>query len=400
MTAAYDLLLKGGRVIDPARDIDRRLDVAVKDDRIAVLGEDLPPSDAAQVLNVEDALVVPGIIDLHTHVYWGGTWSGVEPEPFARRSGATMLVDAGSSGAGTFPGFLKYVIQPASCRIVAFLNIAFPGLVGALGRVDFPEAGDVRLLNVAEAVRMGRSHPEIIRGIKVRMGRHGTGSLGVTALHMALEAAEILDLPLMAHIDDPPPRVSEVLRLLRPGDILTHAFRRPPNAIVKTGGAVHPAAMEARQRGVRFDIGHGFLMCSFHTARQLFAQGFFPDTISSDVYRVSAARPDMDVATILSKFLALGMSLPDVIRSATATPAAILRMDGHAGTLQPGAPADVSVFRLAHGQFTFQGVPESVMRADDPDGLEAETVQGEYRLEPLYAIVNGAVAPPLTPGRP
>jgi dihydroorotase len=385
----YDLLLKGGRVVDPARGVDGTVDVAIQGHRVALIGRDLPAADAAEVLDVRGLLVVPGLIDFHAHVYWGGTWSGVDADTLSAPGGVTTYVDAGSSGAANFPGFLAHVIRPARCRILAFLNISFAGLIGALGRVDVPEAGDVRLLNVSEAARMARDHPDVIRGIKVRLGRHGSGSLGTTALQMAIEAAERLGLPVLAHIDDPPPRVVEVLRLLRPGDVLTHAFRRAPNCLLTRDGTVEPAALDARARGVLFDVGHGYLMCSFKVARGLHGQGFYPDIISTDVYRVSIARPDISLAMILSKFLALGMSLHQVIRAATDIPAGVLRMSGQIGSLAPGAEADVTVLRLAEGSFEYQGVPEAVVRADDPAGLADETQQGSQRLEPVHTIIAG-----------
>ncbi len=393
----YDLLLKGGRVLDPARGVDGTFDLAIKDRRIALAEHDLPAADAAEVLDVRGLLVVPGLIDFHSHVYWGGTWVGVDADALSAPGGVTTFVDAGSSGAANFPGFLKHVIRLANCRILAFLNISFAGLIGALGRVDVPEAGDIRLLNVSEAVRMAQEHPDVIRGIKVRLGRHGSGSLGTTALQMAIEAAERLGLPVLAHIDDPPPRVTEVLQLLRPGDVLTHAFRRAPNSLVTRSGTVEPAVLEARERGVLIDIGHGYLMFSFKVARHLHQHGFYPDIISTDVYRVSIARSDIALSMILSKFLALGMSLGQVIRAATETPARVLGMTGRIGSLTPGAEADVTVLRLAEGDFEYQGVPEAVVGADDPSGLAEEVQRGSLRLEPVHTIIAGRRAVARTP---
>jgi dihydroorotase len=382
----YDLLLTGGWVVDPSQGIDKRLDVAVKNGRIAALDSGLQ-AQANRILDVGGLLVVPGLIDLHTHVYWGGTWSGVRPLD-ASRGGAATLVDAGSSGAGNFRGLLTSVIEPSPFRILAFLNIAFPGLFGALHLVDVPEASDIRLLNVNEAVAVAREYPGYIRGIKVRLGRYGSGALGTTALVVAQEAAELAGLPVMAHIDDPPPRLTEVLKLLRPGDVLTHAFRRPPNALVTRDGRVIEAALEARSRGVLFDVGHGFSMFSFATMRRLLAQGFAPDTISTDIYRVSATRRDISLAQVLSKFLALGMRLPDVIAAATHSPAKVLGMADLLGTLRPGALADISVLRLVGGEFLFQGVPQTIASAGDQDAVE-EQQRGSHMLEPVYTIVGG-----------
>jgi dihydroorotase len=385
----WDLLLKGGRVLDPGRGVDDLLDVAIEGERVVALGRDLAADGASQVLDVQGLLVTPGWIDLHTHVYWRGNWSGVDPTGVAPASGSTTLVDAGSSGAGTFPGFLAYVIERVPFRILAFLNIAFTGIQGALGRVDFAEAGDIRLLNVWEAVRLGRDYPQVIRGIKVRLGRHGSATLGTTALQLAQEAAEILGLPVMAHIDDPPPRITEVLRLLRPGDILTHAFRAAPNCLLASSGQVRPEAWEAKERGVVFDVGHGLRMFSLDVARRTLAQGFGPDTVSTDVYRVSAVRQDLTQPAILSKLMAVGMGLTEAIRAVTTGPAKVLGLDERLGVIAEGQAADLAVFRQREGEFEHQGMPESILEAEGRSRRAEERVVGHVRLEPVHLIARG-----------
>jgi dihydroorotase len=386
---AWDLVVTGGRLIDPARGIDGPLDVAIAGDRVAAVGERLPTAGAGQVLDVGGLLVTPGLIDLHTHVYWRGNTSGVDPAGAAAASAATTLVDAGSTGAGTFAGFLAHVVQRTTYRVLAFLNISFAGIIGALHRVDFPEAGDVRLLNVWEAVRLAREHRDVIRGIKVRLGRHGSGELATTALRLAQEAAEILGLPVMAHIDDPPPRVADVLGMLRPGDVLTHAFRAHPNCLLTGTGQVRPEAREARARGVVFDVGHGFRMCSLDVIRRCLDEGFPPDTVSTDIYRVSAVRPDVTLPAILSKLMAAGLSLPEAIRSVTERPARVLGLEGRLGTLGEGAAADVAAFRLAAGERVFRGIPESVLESEGRDRRAEEELVGRQWLEPVHLIVGG-----------
>ncbi len=386
---AWNLLLKGGRVLDPGRGVDSPLDLAIEGTRVAALGPDLPATGARRTLDVRGLVVTPGLIDLHTHVYWRGNWSGVDPTGVAPASGTTTLVDAGSSGAGTFPGFLAYVIERVPYRILAFLNISFAGLQGALGRVDFAEAGDVRLLNVWEAVRLARDYPQVIRGVKVRLGRHGSATLGTTALQLAQEAAEILGLPVMAHIDDPPPRITEVLKLLRPGDVLTHAFRAAPNCLLTSSGAVRPEAREARERGVVFDVGHGLRMFSLDVARRTLDQGFAPDTVSTDIYRVSAVRSDLTLPAILSKLMALGLSLPAAILTVTGRPARVLGLETQLGTLIEGGEADVAVFRLREGEFEFQGMPDAVLEAEGRARRAEERVRGLLRLELVHMIAGG-----------
>jgi dihydroorotase len=386
---AGDLVLAGGRLVDPARGIDTTLDVAIAGGRIAAVGERLPTTGAGQVLDVRGLLVTPGLIDLHTHVYWLGNTSGVDPNGAAAASAATTLVDAGSTGAGTFAGFRAHVVERTPYRVLAFLNISFAGITGALGRVDFPEAGDVRLLNAWEAVRLARQHPEVIRGIKVRLGRHGSGELGTTALRVAQEAAEMLGLPVMAHIDDPPPRVADVLAFLRPGDVLTHAFRAAPNCLLTGAGQVRAEAREARARGVVFDVGHGFRMLSLDVIRRCLDQGFPPDTVSTDIYRVSSARPDVTLPAILSKLMAVGLSLPEAIRTVTERPARVLGLGGRLGTLSEGVEADVAVFRLREGETVFRGIPESVLEVEGRDRRAEEQVVGRQSLDPVHVVVGG-----------
>lgn len=383
----YDLIVKGGRVLDPSQGLDGVADVAVAAGRIAAVARELPASAGGEVLDARGLLVTPGLIDFHVHVYLGGVWNSVDANAMPA-SGVTTVVDAGSSGAGNFAGFRTYVIEPAVCRILAFLNISFAGIFGALGRVDVPEAGDVRLLNVGEAVAVARAYPEIIRGIKVRLGRHGSGALGLTALHMALEAAEILGLPVLAHIDDPPPRVLDVLAHLRPGDVLTHAFRRPPNSLLTRDSTVDHVVAAARERGVLLETGHGYLMFSVRVARELFRLGVAPDIIGTDLYRVSSVRPDLTLPQVLSKCLALGMSLAQVVRAATETPARVLGRAGRLGTLAPGAEGDITVLRIVDRAVTHQGVPEAVIGTDAAE-LAAERQPGTVELESVHTIIGG-----------
>ncbi len=259
--------------------------------------------------DVAGAIVTPGMIDLHTHVYWGGTSIGVEAEPIARRSGTTTFVDAGTAGPGNFPGFRRHVIEPSPVRILAYLNVSFAGIFAFSRTVMVGESSDLRLLDLNECVRVARENRDLIVGIKVRVGRGAGGSSGVSPLDMALEVAEELGLPVMAHIDHPPPSRREVLERLRPGDVLTHCYRPFPNSLLRSDGAVREEALLARERGVTFDIGHGAGSFGFHACRGLLAAGFRPDVISSDVHVLNVDGPAFDLLTTLSKFLVLGVDL-------------------------------------------------------------------------------------------
>ncbi|MFO1350321.1 MAG: amidohydrolase/deacetylase family metallohydrolase [Gammaproteobacteria bacterium] len=347
----YDLLLKNGRVMDPARDVDAILDVAFAAGRIARIDTHIA-EEAREVRDLKGAIVTPGLIDLHTHVYWGGTALGVDPDSLARQSGCTTLVDAGSAGAGNFIGMRRHIVEPAKARVLAYLNVSFAGIFAFSKAVMVGECADVRLLNARECVRVGREHPDLITGIKVRVGQYAGGASGVAPLDIALEVAEELGLPVMSHLDFPPPSRKEVLDRLRSGDVLTHCFRPFPNAPVRTDGAIFDEVLAARDRGVIFDIGHGMGSLGFATARRMLDKGFFPDVISSDVHALSIEGPAFDLPTTMSKFLCLGMALPDIVRAVTATPAQALRRFD-LGTLRIGAEGDATVLEIQDGEYPY-----------------------------------------------
>jgi dihydroorotase len=349
-----DLVLRGGRVIDPANGRDETADVAFGDGKVVGVGRDLP-AGGTEPVDARGLLVVPGLIDLHTHVYWGGTSLGVDAVEVARRSGTTTFVDAGSAGPGIFHGFRRHVIDPSPLRIIPYLNVSFPGIFALSATVAVGECADLRLLDPRECVRVIEANRDLIAGVKVRVGRNAGGASGVAPLDIALEVAEEIGLPVMAHLDNPPPSRLEVLTRLRRGDILTHCFRPFPNAPVQQDGRIREEVLEARRRGIIFDIGHGSGSFGFHTAEAMLTAGFPPDVISSDVHALSIKGPAFDQLVTMSKFLCLGMELIDVIRASTAAPAATLgRTD--IGRLQIGAVGDATVLELAEGDFEYRDV--------------------------------------------
>lgn len=351
-SARYDLVLKGGHVIDPSQGLDGPADIAFAAGKVAAIGADIVPGDGVDVRDASGHLVAPGFLDLHTHVYWGGTSLGVDAADFARRSGVTTLVDAGSAGPGNFAGFLKHVIEPSEPRILAYLHISFAGIFAFSKEIMVGESGDMRLMSPKGAFAVADAHRDTIVGIKVRVGRLTSAGSGVAPLDVALDVAEKLGLPVMAHIDEPPPSYEDVLSRLRPGDVLTHCFRPFPNTPISDDGRVKPAVIEARRRGVLFDVGHGMGSFSFEVARAMLAAGFAPDTISSDVHVLNLAGPVFDQATTLSKFLHLGMPLADVIRATTVNAATAIRRPD-LGTLRPGACGDATIFSLENGRHEF-----------------------------------------------
>jgi dihydroorotase len=369
------LLLKGGRVLDPAKGVDAVLDVAFADGKIAAIGPGLRAEPGASVRDVAGCLVVPGLIDLHTHVYWGGTSLGVETEPLARRSGTTTFIDAGSAGPGNFHGFRRHVIEPSPTRILAFLNVSFPGIFAFSKAVMFGECSDIRLLDLRECLRVAEANRDLVVGIKVRVGRGAGGASGIAPLDMALEAAEAAGMPVMCHLDFPPPSRREVVERLRPGDILTHCFRPYPNAPVAPDGAVREEIAAARAHGVVFDIGHGSGSFGFGSARAMLDAGFLPDVISSDVHSISIEGPAFDLLHTMSKFLSLGVSLEAIIRSTTAAPAAAIRRP-ELGTMAPGGIGDATVLAIEEGSFTFHDVLGAA-------------IKGERRFVPRGAVMAG-----------
>jgi dihydroorotase len=349
----FDLILSGGRVIDPSQGLDAVLDVAFADGKVAKVAPSIPREEAADLRNVSGHVVTPGLIDLHTHVYDGGTSLGIDAEHFARISGVTTAIDTGSAGPGNFAGFRRHVIERSQVRILAYLHVSHAGIFGFSNRVMVGESEELRLMNPIEAVEVAEANRDLIVGIKVRVGRYSSGTSGAVPLNIALQVADEVGMPLMVHIDHPPPSYEEVIDQLRPGDILTHAFRPFPNAPITAQGRVKQAVLAARERGVLFDIGHGKGSFAFKTGRAMLANGFLPDTISSDVHALCIDGPAYDQVTTMSKFLCLGMSLNEVIAASTVNAAvALKRME--LGSLKPGSVGDATILSVKEGSFDYE----------------------------------------------
>jgi dihydroorotase len=351
----YDLILRGGRVIDPSQKLDAVTDVAFENGKVARVGPSLKGDAGTDVRDMAGAIVTPGLIDLHTHVYWGGTSLGIDAEDFCRQSGVTTAVDTGSAGPGNFAGFRKHVIEPSEVRILAYLHVSFAGIYAFSPRVMVGESEEIRLMAPIDAVEVANANRDIIVGIKVRIGARTSGRSGAAPLDIALQVAEEVGMPVMVHLDDPPPTYEEVIARLRPGDVLTHAFRPYPNTPATAQGSVKQAALDARRRGVLFDIGHGKGSFAFKTARVMLANGFLPDTISSDVHALCINGPAFDQVTTMSKFLCLGMPLIDVIAASTANAAFALKRP-ELGSLKPGSVGDATILSVKDGRFDYVDV--------------------------------------------
>ena len=367
----YELVLKGGRVIDPGQGMDRVTDVAFATGRIAAVGDGLTGND---IRDVTGLIVTPGLIDLHTHVYWGGTSLGIDPDSYARKSAVTTVVDTGSAGPGNFAGFRAHVIEYAAARVLVYLHVSFAGIYAFSRRIAVGEGEDMRLMAAREAVEVANTNPDCIIGIKVRLGKNASGKAGAAPLDVALDVADRTGLPLMVHIDEPPPTYEAVVDRLRSGDVLTHCFRPFPNTPMHADGRIKQAVMEARARGVVFDIGHGMGSFSWATARAMAAHEFWPDTISSDVHALCIDGPAHDLLRTMTKFLALGLPLAKVITMTTQNPAMALRRPA-LGSLAIGDIGDASIIALEDNAIDLEDVEGEIVRY--PQRLTAQgTVMG------------------------
>ena len=336
--ARYDLVIKGGRVIDPAGHVDRVADVAIRGERISAVRPDIAAADAADVLDARGKLVVPGLIDVHVHV------SAPDMTPaMLLRDGVTAMVDGGSAGADNIDALVR-VARDAPNRVRIFLNLARTG-VTAEGELMNIDAGDVDAARHAIA-----QHREWIAGVKVRLSETACGKHDLEALRRARQAAG--PLPVMLHVGQTFSPLPRILELLNPGDIVTHPYSPPPHTILDDNGHVLREVREARRRGIRFDVGNGRTAhITWPIVEAATRDGFWPDTISSDMTGPGRTFRVFDLPTVVSKFLLLGMPLPEAIASVTSHAAATVAPFRDLGTLRPGARADVAILELREGEF-------------------------------------------------
>ncbi|GAB3843706.1 amidohydrolase/deacetylase family metallohydrolase [Dactylosporangium cerinum] len=377
---SYDLLLAGGDVIDAGGGPAGRLDVAVRDGRVAAVGAGLPHADAREVVDVSGKLVVPGLIDLHTHVHPAATYWGIAPDPVAWYTGVTTWVDAGSAGAYTLDA-LRAAAAGFRVRVPVLLNISAVGLTGATG-----ESRDLANCDVDLAIATIVANRDLVAGVKVRMDRHTVGRHGLEPLRRAVEVAGATGVPVMVHVGVAPPTVDAMLPLLRAGDILTHCASGIAEGVVGRGG-VEPALREAYAAGVLFDLGHGSGGFAFDVLEAQLEAGLVPHTISSDLHARCLYGPVFDLPTTMTKLLAVGLPLPDVVAAATVRPARALDLPGGAGTLAVGAPADIAVFTVRDGPFEVVDSHEQRRTA-----LQRLVNEATY--------VGGRLLPPALPAEP
>jgi dihydroorotase len=377
-----DILLKGGHVIDPKNNIDEKMDIAVGDGKIVQVSKDIPVKDAKRVIDVSGLYVTPGLIDMHVHAFHGTNpasyiadgWDALPPDGFTFRSGVTTVVDAGSAGWRNFRTFKKQTIDRSQTRILAFLNIAGNGM---LGRFEEQDVNDMNPEMAAYMIK--RLYPDILVGVK---SAHYWGA-DFTQVDQAVKAGTIANVPVMVDLGEhnPPLSIEELfMKHLRPGDIWTHTYANAPKdreVPVDGNGKVKPFIFEAQKRGIVFDVGHGGGAFHFAQAIPSIKQGFVADVISSDLHIGSMNGGMKDMANLLSKFMAMGLTVQDVVLRSTWNPAKVINRP-ELGNLSVGSVADVAVFNIRIGDFGFTDV-------------RAKKMKGTQRLETEITLRAGKI---------
>lgn len=350
----YDLLLKGGHVIDPKNKRNERLDIAISGGKVRKVASSIPASHARRIVSLSDYYVTPGLIDIHAHFNSEGDAHSLNPDHNSLRYGVTTAVDAGSSGWQTFEKFKKDVIDEAKTRVLAFVNIVGPGMAGA------SIENDPNQMDPAAAAKVALKYPDTIVGIKTAHFQPATWE----AVDRAVKAAELSNTIAMVDFQPKPGRGYRelILEHLRPGDIHTHVYGRATPQL-DAQKKVQPYMKEARARGVLFDVGHGAGSLWFRIAVPAIQQGFLPDTISTDLHKRSIMLPRATLTNVMSKFLAMGMTLEQVIERTTINPAKAIRRVG-LGSIEEGGVADIAVLEVRKGPVAFLDSGHAKLTAD------------------------------------
>jgi dihydroorotase len=374
----YNLVLKGGTLLDPAQGIHDRRDIAFQGGKVAAVAARIDPAGARNVVDVSGKLVTPGLIDLHGHFYHGGNGSAVHADQQCLPAGVTTGVDAGSAGFLNYEAMRDYVFPAHRTRLLAFLHIGAGGLV--LNRVLGGDAQDMRVIDADRTADTIKSNPGFLFGVKVRMHIDAVAHWNAhTAMRLAREAADKSGGRLMVHVSGTPIPLPEVLEFLGPGDICTHAFNGNPESILDRNDRVRPEVWSASQRGVVMDVAHAGVHCDVEVVKAALQQGLMPDTISTDIHIPPPGRTVYLMNDLVSKFHALGLSLKDAVAASTARPAQVLGLQDSLGSLAPGMAGDAAVFDLREGRFVWHD-------------MAGHSVDGKVRLDTYLTVRDGAVA--------
>jgi dihydroorotase len=389
-TATFDLLIRGGRVIDPSQQLSAVRDVAIAGGRIARIAENIPAAQARQVYDASGKIVTPGLIDMHTHVYQYAINLSVDSDIVGFQNGVTTVLDCGSTGSGSFAGLRRYVMESARTRIYALLNISSIGLI-----VTNEIYLDPNMINAAAAIRTINNNRDRLLGVKVRiMGRKSDLAHDIEVLKVAREVADTTGTRIMLHWTTEP----DLLNILKRGDILAHPFNPPSNNSSNLFGAdgqqsdkVLPQILALKERGI---ITDGQLATTHHSwtvSEKAAAQGWWPDTISTDISRTPDGQP-ASVLVPMSEFLHLGMPIEQVIAGVTSTPARTMGAPEKIGTLEPGTTADVAVLELEQGSFEYNDGARQ-MRTLKQRFSAAATIKGGFFLKGSVAPAGRGTAP-------
>ncbi len=380
----FDLLVKGGEVLDPSQSLAGVRDVGIRHGKVVEVAQDIARDRAVRVLDAAGKLVVPGMIDLHAHVFPYGSAIGLPADELAQFQATTTAVSAGDAGANNFAAFRRFIVGATRTRLFAFVHIANHGLAG----FPVPELYNLDFAVTDLAARALAENSDLVIGIKVRMSENVIAQHGLVPLERAIRACELADTgaKVMTHIGgvQTADLMSRILDLLRPGDVLTHCYSGAPNLAgqftnIVQDGKLLPAALAAKKRGVVFDVGHGGGSFDYTVAEAAIEQGAPPDTISSDIHAVSGNTPGRPYLTwVASKFLNMGFTLEQVIEMTTSKPAAVIGRIPKHGTLQAGAPGDVSLLEKVEGPVEF---------VDTRNNRR----QGKVHLRPAGTVVGGTV---------
>jgi dihydroorotase len=351
----YDLLLKGGSVVDPSMGLHGVHDIAVQDGKIARIAPTIPREEATQVVDVAGHLVTPGLIDLHAHVFGGFIGNGVHPDVGGVHAGVTTIVDAGSAGCATFSGFPNHIIPQCHTEIIPFLHICQTGLA------TNPDIIAESSINLEDTLRVADQYKGLIHGIKARMVSPALEIFGMEMPRLARRAARESGIKLMVHIGDTTKRydpnvIRQLLPLLDAGDILTHYFTANPGGVLDANGKLVPEAREAAQRGVWLDTAHGRMNFGFDVARRIIDQGLLPHCISTDLTVPGRLNTVHSMMEIMARFLGLGFTLEQVITMSTANPARAIAAEHRLGSLAVDRQADISVLDLREGDWVVYDV--------------------------------------------
>jgi dihydroorotase len=378
----FDLVIKNGEVLDPSQALRAKRDVGIRYGVVESLDAEFPASRALRVLDARGRIVVPGLIDLHSHVFPYGSAIGIPADELVQHQGTTTTVSAGDAGANNIAIFRRHIVAQTRTRLYAFVHIANIGLTG----FPIPELYNIDYAIPESAAKAIAENADIVIGCKVRMSQNVIARNGLEPLKRAVKACEMSGVParVMCHIGgvETVALMSQILDTLRPGDILTHCYSGAPNDAgqftnIVQDGKVLPAAVEAKRRGVLFDIGHGGGSFDYTVAEAALKQGVGPDSISSDIHVFSGNSPGMPYLTwVMSKFLNMGFTLEQVIAMATSVPAKVINRIPKHGTLQIGAPADATLLEVVEGPVEFVDTRENKR-------------QGKVFIRPTATITNG-----------